>query len=119
MTDDLNDKVDAALARLETREDPPPPAPLPPLVEQTLLDLRLRVVVDPAQRSQRLEFLDAAGNPVPVQQGIVALLHVAAQFGSAIDALDSRVRLYCRRLGERLSELHRDAQIAAATRTVQ
>lgn len=81
MTDEeLNAKIEAANARLDAREDPPPAPTLPPQTATTLFDARIvieTVVEDGKEVAKRWRVYDGEGKELPAQ-AIASVLFAAA-----------------------------------------
>lgn len=98
--DELDKKMDAALARLEVRPEPEPP-PLPPFIEAVVKDLRLIIsdrhetATDKHQTGWKV--LDAAGQPQPPADAIADLFYSTArliQQSGASKAIDWKPGIY-------------------------
>jgi hypothetical protein len=66
----------AALARLETREDPAPAPELPPIPEVVICDMRLRITQK--DRNRHVALTDGEGNKLPAEN-LLTLACEAAQ----------------------------------------
>ncbi len=77
-----DDAVARAMARLEAREDPPPPPELPPLEVKTLLDLRLRVdlIVETGKPNQKRWTVTDSGGAEMHPQEVARLMVACADF---------------------------------------
>lgn len=123
MTDKtLDDRIDDALARLNAREDPPPPPELPKFTTETVFDIRM--VVNQhfderhAPKGMTLDLIDANGNKLHTQQGFATLMRWVAGLTADQEWIDKRLRLYGRRTVERIDELKKLAQPAGLQQRV-